>query len=342
MLKDEKPVGETGPGTADKPVTESVADLGKIENVEEFLAKDVEKVNEALAKEETESKGKKSEEKTLPADRLKPKKLTDIPRTPIDEVLRKKLNIPEKFKDWESYANWASEAEKAKSRAESERERILKERTDFNEKLASLQETVGKLDERLKQGVREGDISQEEREEIRDRFLADWNEDPLIAMEKLFTVFKGRIDKESEAKTKKEQESLTEKKLQEEGQKRQQTWNDEEEELMAVYEREGVSREDYLKSIAPAMVEMLKQKPNLFKLAQQGELSITEIHDLYLIQKEKEQQELEAEAETKRNEKKEAVVETGAGVRRPGEGDRLNKITGAKTIADLEAASEGL
>lgn len=119
-------------------------------------------------------------------------------KTPIDETLRKKLNIPEKFKYLEDVVKWGSEAEKDRGRLDTEKNKILEENKQYKAEIDELKAKIVK-------DVDSGTITAEEGQEAIDKFAEEFNENPKKAIENLILKTEQEKAKKQEILTQKQQ-----------------------------------------------------------------------------------------------------------------------------------------
>jgi hypothetical protein len=209
---------------------------------------------EALEKEEVAAEGKKA----------------DL-SGPISDADREKFGIPAKFKDWGAVVKWGSEAEKAKSKAESEKGELERKAREYEEMLLEL-----KKDDAPKSGV-----SDTEKAQMAAKFQEDFNADPIGTMQNLFREFENRIQS-------REQKTVQE-----------QTWAREEKEISSAPEY----KEIWDSEVKPALIAIAKERPYLN--------SLEEVVAIYERRKAREKEFNAQDSEVKKTAKKAASTEAG-------------------------------
>lgn len=210
-------------------------------------------------------------------DGEKEAKATPPEKTLIDDDLRAKLKIPEKFKHLEDVVSWGANAEKEMSRVKSEMSKLA---TDTQTK----EELLDELENRLKEKEKKDEISSEEREKIINQFNDDWVKDPLATLNKLFDAFEKRLT---------DKQKVSEK---------YKVWSEEEAKLKNEYE-------DWDTEVRPALAKIAAERPHL--------QSIEEVLAIYEKQKKASELAAKAESEKKKTEKVSAFSEAGAGAGSP-------------------------
>jgi len=219
-------------------------------------------------------------------------------KTPIPEEERKKFKIPEKFKFWEDVVKWGSEAEKAKSRAESDKDRF---KADLEERERIISE--------LSQKEKEGEITEEQREQMTMQFRNEWDKDPVACMEKLFAAHE-RIKETSRERT-----------------EQQKTWKKEETEI-----REKYGDDVWTDTLKPALIKIANDRPYLKNLK--------EALAIYELEKKDIEAENATDARRKKTEKEKAFSEGGRGKAEVPK-NVFDAIAAATNDADLEKAVVG-
>lgn len=299
-----------------------------IENVDSFLEEEAKRINEEILKEQegnladdpapvddpsseddpASGDDPAPEDDPASADDLGTKLAQDIEpqKTEITEEIRTKFDIPEKFKYVEDFSKWGKEAEKAKSRAEVELDKLRQDYSKNAEKIAYLEGQLSKIDKKE-------DVS-EESERLAEAFREDFEKDPVATLNKVLSKYEEKkLEQEKEKQAKIEQQRVYEQIKQEE---------------QSLLNHYGEDR--YTKEIEPELRRISDEKPYL--------RSLKDAHAIYLVNKQEKEKALKLEQEQKRQIKKKTFSETGTDIKNDAEKEG-NKIENATTIEELDRAA---
>ena len=211
-------------------------------------------------------------------DTAKPEGATEegkegTPEGAISDADRTKYAIPAKFKDWNAVVKWGSEAEKAKSKAESEKGELEKKAKDYEEMLLETQsakpDTSG--------------LSNDEKTQMAAKFQEDFSTDPIGTMQKLFSEFENRIQ------TKQTQSTQVKK------------WEKEEADISSTPEY----KEIWASEVKPELIKIAKERPHL--------TSLDELLAIYERNKGKASKFNKDDSDAKKAAKLAALAESGSG-----------------------------
>ena len=195
------------------------------------------------------------------------------PEGAISDADRTKYAIPAKFKDWNAVVKWGSEAEKAKSKAESEKGELERKAKDYEEMLLETQsakpDTSG--------------LSNDEKTQMAAKFQEDFSTDPIGTMQKLFSEFENRIQ------TKQTQSSQVKK------------WENEEAEISSAPEYKDI----WASEVKPELIKIAKERPHL--------TSLEELLAIYERNKGKADKFNKDDSDAKKSAKLAALAESGSG-----------------------------
>lgn len=195
------------------------------------------------------------------------------PEGAISDADRAKYGIPPKFKDWSAVAKWGSEAEKAKSKAESEKGELERKNREYEEMLLETQSAKPDT----------ADLSTDEKTQMAANFQEDFASDPIGTMQKLFSEFENRIQ------TKQTQSTQVKK------------WEQEEADISSAPEY----KEIWASEVKPELIKIAKERPHL--------TSLEELLAIYERNKGKAAKFNKEDSDAKKTAKLAALAESGSG-----------------------------
>jgi len=235
-------------------------------------------------------------------------------KTLISDADRKHFKIPDKFKYMEDVVAWGTNAEKAKSQAET--------RTAKTEGLLEDRERIiSDMQNNLDKQEKKGNISAEENEKIALEFRQKFEADPIGTMQKLFDARDKRNEYIQQEKAQTQQEVETRK-----------SWEQEE----VGYQKE-FGEEKWLNEVKPALTKIAVERPYLRTMKEC--MAILNFDKDKQVSKTKNVN--KADAEEKRTEKKTAFSEGVSSGRAPAQ-NIYDKIAGANTEKDLAKVAKQL
>jgi hypothetical protein len=234
-------------------------------------------------------------------------------KTPIDETLRKKLNIPEKFKYLEDVVKWGSEAEKDRGRLDTEKNKILEENKQYKAEIDELKAKIVK-------DVDSGTITAEEGQEAIDKFAEEFNENPKKAIENL-------ILKTEQEKAKKQEILIQKQQVEERIKELRKTAEEEYAEIMNG--REPSEIEELTKELKELSIKKpyIVSPKDLYTLLQ---------HDKELVQKK-----LEQDKASKQKEKVgvgSTITSQSGRVQTEGVAEKIKSVSSLEELEKLEKA----
>ena len=249
-------------------------------------------------------------------------------KTVITDELRKKLNIPDKFKYMEDVVVWGAESEKLITKAANEKKEILKEKEQAVSEREVYKQEIAKLKEELKKANdKEPTISKEEKQKMIDEFNELFVEDPIKAITKVMQKV-NEIKKDSEPD--KEPEPKKDDKEQEKIEKVRKEFHE-----RATKEWEDISKDlddTQKKELLVELNKIAQEKPYI--------ISLYDLKDIYDIRKQKEEIKLKQEEEKKKKERaSQSSPQSTAEVVRE---DKIKTINSAKSLKDLDEAEKRL
>ena len=252
-------------------------------------------------------------------------------KTVITDELRKKLNIPEKFKYMEDVVVWGAESEKLITKAANEKKEILKEKEQAVSEREVYKQEIAKLKEELKKAnEKEPTISKEEKQKMIDEFNELFVEDPIKAITKVMQKI-NEMKKEAQPPEQKPNENKDkEKQEQEELEKMKKEFHE-----RATKEWEDISKDlndEQKKELLAGLNKIAQEKPYI--------LSLYDLKDIYDIRKQREESKLKQEEEKKKKERmSQSSPQSSAEVIRE---DKIKTINSAKSLKDLDEAEKKL
>ena len=205
--------------------------------------------------------------------------------------------FPEKFKTYEAAAAWGSEAEKAKTKAEQERSHVAKQVEEY-------EDLIGQMESNIEKREQAGTITPEERDRQIAQLHEEFEKDPKSLITQVVNEI---ISKKEHGNLEKEKVAGFEK----EAEKYRKKWG----------------KDTFETEIRPQLADIAAKKPHL--------QSLTEVVAIYEYEQSQKLKNEEAEDAEKRAEKKNAFSESSGIAKKPGV-DILDKISGAKSIEELE------
>lgn len=248
-------------------------------------------------------------------------------KTIITDELRKKLNIPEKFKYMEDVVVWGSESEKLITKAANERQQVIKEKEQAETERDVYKQEVEKLKKEIeKVNKQEPTISKEEKQKMIDEFNELFVDDPIKAITKVvqkINEIKKETDKPQEPKKEdkpKQDDEETEKLKKEFQEKANKEWEDISKDLT----------DEQKKELLTELNKLSKEKPYI--------LSLYDLKDLYDIRKQKQELKLKQEEERKKKARtSQGSPESTAEIIKK---DKIKTINNAKDLKALDEAEK--
>ena len=213
-------------------------------------------------------------------------------KTVITDEMRKKLNIPDKFKYMEDVVVWGQESEKAITKAANEKKDALKEKEQAENEREVYKQEIENLKEELKKANKqEPVISKEEKQKMIDEFNEMFVEDPVKAIfkvmqkrEELKKSYEPNIDKSktNENKDKEKEQEEIEKVKKEFQQRANKEWEEISKDL----------NDEEKKELLNELNKLSQEKPYI--------ISLYDLKDIYDMRKQKQEAKLKAEEEAKK------------------------------------------
>jgi len=275
---------------------ENISENAELKALETEARKGVEEPAEEEVKEpiegaepEPEKKVEENPEDTLTAEPQK---------TPITDDDRKRIKgIPDKFKNWEDFLKWGSEAEKNMGKALTEKDQLSKQKEQYEILAESLKK---ELATKVEKGQTTPEEQEQQMAELKDRFF----EDPIGYINNIIKA------KDKEAADIKSQEEKI------------RTWDEENKSYETKYGAEKWNDE-----IRPELLKISHDRPYLS--------SLKEVVAIYLMNESDKVEKTQVDKDKKLTDKKKAFVETGGGSPAASK-SVIDEIAGATSIADLE------
>ena len=285
--------------------------------VDRMLDDEADKINAEI---EAEGKEKSKEDKTEKKDDKSQDKETPIP----DEV-RKRLNIPEKFKTWEAVAKSQREAEILATRKQSETDEVKKISAKIEERLAKMEEMFSQVEIVNEDKVAEGQMTEERKAIEKEKMRYLMQEDPAAA----FELMKKQLREEGATESQKRQAEQKRIKDAEEVAKKNKQYEDEFAEIQKEYVDNG-KEEEFKTKIVPELARIGNLEP--------GILSVKSIYQLYKASRYDQEEKNKADVEAKKKEKVKAGAETSVstGEEDKDENEDSKKYDKAKTREELD------